>query len=611
MVPNKRFLCALAILAAASLVEAQTLFVMPGGPSTNQTVSIYSGEPFVYRTSYQGSPASLLALTNPAGTRYFVIAASGTNTVTVLDGATFNVLQTFDLLNNGTSGAVTPDGRKLLVTAGSLFVFDISGTGATIPNPTPVNAGTSPIDVAVSMDSTRAFVLSASDQKLVAVDLATYSRVGEVSIPGQSTGVAVGPNSMVYVTTLNRIYEIDPRTMTLTLPDGIALNGRPSKLVFTPDGRYGVATNLTPVAGNSSVLLFDLLNKTVASSIPNFGVVLDRIFMAGANRAFALSSDTRRVYEVTINPLNVGVPSFGGIGEITNVIAGGVSNELPQPRFLYLLAPTTIYRIELASYQLSGQVGVTTTPSRLSIATPASTNAPTSLLLYNNNQTLAPLATSLPLIVRALDSFGRPVLGATVAWSTAQAGAVIQPVGNATNGEGYALATVTAPSTAGTFTVTATVAGSLVATFTINVAAGAGGPGGAQGGIRIVSGNGQVVREWMVTTEPMVVEVRDSAGNPIPAARVDFTISQGQGTLTPGPIGSASATGGTTLTMLTDANGQASALMLASLVSPGYSWAQTTVTATSQGSAVNFIVTTTIATLQGGGQAPYPSVVLV
>ncbi|MGC8792392.1 MAG: Ig-like domain-containing protein, partial [Bryobacteraceae bacterium] len=477
--------------------------------------------------------------------------------------------------------------------------------------PTPVNAGTSPIDVAVSMDSTRAFVLSASDQKLVAVDLATYSRVGEVSIPGQSTGVAVGPNSMVYVTTLNRIYEIDPRTMTLTLPDGIALNGRPSKLVFTPDGRYGVATNLTPVAGNSSVLLFDLLNKTVASSIPNFGVVLDRIFMAGANRAFALSSDTRRVYEVTINPLNVGVPSFGGIGEITNVIAGGVSNELPQPRFLYLLAPTTIYRIELASYQLSGQVGVTTTPSRLSIATPASTNAPTSLLLYNNNQTLAPLATSLPLIVRALDSFGRPVLGATVAWSTAQAGAVIQPVGNATNGEGYALATVTAPSTAGTFTVTATVAGSLVATFTINVAAGAGGPGGAQGGIRIVSGNGQVVREWMVTTEPMVVEVRDSAGNPIPAARVDFTISQGQGTLTPGPIGSASATGGTTLTMLTDANGQASALMLASLVSPGYSWAQTTVTATSQGSAVNFIVTTTIATLQGGGQAPYPSVVLV
>ena len=610
MISDKRALALLVLFAMASLAEAQTLFVMPGGPSTNRTVSIYSGEPLVFRTSYQGSSASLVALTNPTGARYFVVAGSGTGTLTVLDGATFNVLQTFDLLNNGTAGAVTPDGRRLLVTAGSLFIFDITGTGTTIPNPVPVSAGANPIDVAVSMDSTRAFVLSAQDQKLIAVDLATNSRVGEISIPGQSTGVAVAPNGMLYVTTLNRLYEVDPRTITLTLPDGIALNGRPSKLAFTPDGRYAVATNLTPVAGNSSVILFDLANKTVAATFPNFGVTLDQIFIAGPNRAFALSSQTQSVYEVTINPLNISVPSFGGIGEISNIIGGGVSHELPQPRFLFLLGATSIYRIDLSSYQLVGQVGVTVQPSRLSIAAPASTGIPTQVLLYNNNQTVAPLATTLPLIVRALDSFGRPVFGAPVTWATAQTGAQIQPVGTATNGEGFAMATVVAPSTAGTFTVNATIAGSLLASFTINVAAGAGGPGAA-GGISIVSGNGQVVREFMIIPEPMVVEVRDTAGNPVPSASVEFTISQGQGTLTPGPIGSASAGGGTSLTMLTDANGQASALMLASLVSPGYSWTSTTVTASSQGSAVNFNIVTTIATLPGGVMAPDPSVLLV
>jgi len=610
MLSRKHVLVVLTLLAQGAALPAQNLFVMPGGPATNQTVSIFGADPFVFRTSYQGSPASLLALTNPAGAKYFVVAASGTGTMAVLDGTTFNLVQPFDLLNNGTAGAVTPDGRKLLVTAGSLFIFDITGTGATLPNPIPVNAGASPSDVAVSLDSTRAFVLSSSDQKLVAVDLSTNSRVGEVTIPGQSTGVAVGPNGMVYVTTVNRVYEIDGRTMTLTLADGIALNGKPGKLSFTPDGRYALAANQTPVAGNSAIMLFDLTTKTLAGTVPNFGVVMDSILVAGNNRAFALSSQTKLVYEVSISPLNISVPSFGGVGEISNVIAGAVSSELPQPRFLFLATPTSLYRIELSSYQLMGQLALTSTPSRISVAGPASTNPPTSLLQYNNNQTLIPAATSLPLIIRALDSTGRPTSGASVTWTTAAAGASIQAASTATNSQGFAQATVVAPSTAGSFTVNATVAGALLATFTLNVTTGAPG-GGAAGGISIVSGNGLVVREFMAVPEPMVVELRDTAGNPVPSATVQFAITQGQGTLAAGPIGAGASGGGVTVSVLTDANGQASALFLASLVTPGFSYVQTTVTASSGGSSVNFTVTTTLATLSGGVMAPDPSVVLV
>lgn len=612
MILQKHFASILMSLALSSLLPAQRLFLMPGGPPTNQTISVFSGDPFVFTTSLLGSPASLAAWSNPSGTRYFVVAGSGSDTVIVLDGATFNVLQRFTLLNNGTAGAVTPDGSRLLVTAGSLFIFDITGTGTTLPNPVPVSAGTSPIDVAVSLDSTRAFVLSSTDQRLVAVDLTTNTVISPaVSVPGQSTGVAVGPNGMVYVTTVNRVYEIDPRTMTPTLPDGIALNGRPGKLAFTPDGRYAVAVNLTPVAGNSSVLLFDLSGKTLAGAIPNFGVVLDSLVVAGNNRIFALSSQNQTLYEVTISPFNITVPSFGSVGNISNVLAAAVSEELPQARFLYLATATSLYRIDLSTNELSGQLALGLPPSRISVAGPASTNPPASVLQYNNNQTLLPAATSLPLIVRVLDSAGRPVSGASVTWTTAAVGASIQSASTATNAWGFARATVVAPSTVGAFTVNATIGTALLVSFTLNVSGTAGGGGGPSGGLGIVSGNGQVVREFMISPEPMVVGLKDTAGNPVPSATVTFTIAQGQGTLTAGPIGSASAGGGTSVTMLTDANGQASVLYLASFVSPGYSYAQATITASSGSASVNFTITTTLATIPGGGMAPDPSVVLM
>lgn len=600
----------LVLLVSAFALSAQNLFVMPGGPTTNQTVSIFSADPFVFRTSYQGSPASMLALSNPSGTRYFVVAASGSATVTVLDGTSFAVLQRFDLINNATAGVVTPDGRRLLVTAGNLFIFDITGAGPLLPNPAPVPVGVSPSDVAVSLDSTRAFVLCPAEQRVVAVDLTNNSVLGVVNIPGQSTGVTVGPNGLVYVTTVNRIYEIDPRSLSLTLPDGIPLNGRPGKLSFTPDGRYGLAVNQTPVAGNSCVILVDLQSKTVAGTIPNFGVVLDSIIVAGNNRAFALASQNMILYEITISPLNITVPGFGSLGTLSGVVGAAVSRELPQPRFLFVATGSSFYRIDLINNELAGQIAMTATPRSVSVAGPASTNPPTTFLQYNNNQTLSPGATSLPLVIRVLDSTGRPVYGAPVVWTTTATGASIQAPSTTTNAEGFAMATVIAPLTAGPFTVTATVSGALLATFSLTVTTGVPG-GGAAGGISIVSGNGQVVREFMPTPEPLVVVVRDAQGNPIPSATVEFSITTGQGTLTAGPIGSVSTGGGTTLTMLTDINGQASAIYLATFISPGFSFQQSTVTAVSGGTSVNFTITTTLATLPGGMLAPDPSVVLV
>jgi len=395
------------------------------------------------------------------------------------------------------------------------------------------------------------------------------------------------------------------------LADGIPVNGKPGKLSFTPDGRYALAVNQTPVAGNSSILLFDLVSKTAAGAIPNFGVVIDSVLVASNSRAFALASQNQTLYEISISQFNISVPSFGSLGEPPSVLAAALSQELPEARFLYFASTTSLYRIDLSTNNLSGQLALTFPTSRISVAGPAWTGTPASFLQYNNNQTLLPAATSLPLVVRVLDSSGRPLYGVPVIWTTAALGASIQSASTATNAAGFAQAVVAAPSTVGTFTVNATIGTALLASFTLTVTSGTPGGGGTTGGLSIVSGNGQVVREFMISPEPLVVELKDTAGNPVPSTRVEFTIAQGQGTLAPGPIGSASAGGGASVTMLTDANGQASVLFLAGFISPGFSYSQATVRASSGGSSVDFIVTTTLATIPGGGMASDPSVVLI
>ena len=49
-------------------------------------------------------------------------------------------------------------------------------------------------------------------QKLVAIDLETAASAGEVSTTYAGTSVTVSPNSLVYVTVQNAIYEIDPQS---------------------------------------------------------------------------------------------------------------------------------------------------------------------------------------------------------------------------------------------------------------------------------------------------------------------------------------------------------------------------------------------------------------
>ncbi len=116
--------------------------------------------------------------------------------------------------------------------------------------------------------------------------------------------------------------------------------------------------------------------------------------------------------------------------------------------------------------------------------------------------------------------------------------------------------------------------------------------------LSILSGNGQIVQEQFLTTVPMVVVAKSADGTPLAGVPLTWTITKGTGTIVR-PQGS------------TDANGQARADFLGTLVQPGLSFQQTIVTAGSSSSSVSFFVTTGITRLAGGGPAPPPLVQLI
>jgi len=605
-------LASVCLLMSTWTVLAQTnLFLLPNTSSPTGTITAFRLDPFTSINSFPAQPGAAFFFTNSEGTKYYSVARSGSDTLLVLDAANpLNVLKRQNLAQ-AEAATLTPDGRRLLIVANGLYIFDTSND--TLLN-TLTNVGNQPIDVAVLQDASRAFVLSAASNSLTAIDLNTNTVVGNpLAIAGSLTGVAVGYNGLVYVTTSNRLFEIDGRNMTVR--NEIPLNARPGKIVFTPDGLFGLMVNQTPVTG-SSVILIDLRTRTVAGTIPNFNTILDGLTVASNNRVYAVSNQTQSLYEISLSPLNINPPQFGNIGALSNVSAVVGTNETPNPRFLFAVTPGSAVRLDNTSLPPSGSgaAAIPTNAGALVFSAPALTGVtPTQIVGYNGVQSTAVGTAYQPLITRVLSSTGVPIKGVPVSFTSDNSAAQIQGATVVTNDQGYALTNVIAPPTAGTFTVVAR-AGSAGPTFSFTLTTGSttGGGGTPAGLLRIVRGQGQMVQEQFQITEPMTVELLDAQGKPSVNQTVTFALQSGSGSFntstSDGTVLTGATCNGNVCTVQTDANGRAAIGFIATSVSPGQSYSQQTITATNGTSTVNFILTSLLNALLGGGSASPPIV---
>ncbi|MGN6393583.1 MAG: Ig-like domain-containing protein [Gemmatimonadales bacterium] len=155
----------------------------------------------------------------------------------------------------------------------------------------------------------------------------------------------------------------------------------------------------------------------------------------------------------------------------------------------------------------------------------------------------APVGSALPapLVVRVADAFGNPIEGVTVTWSVDGGGSTSEQ-STTTGSDGLASVTRTLGDNAGTQHTLASVdglAGSPVAFVSTATA-------GAASGVTAIGGNRQSGTVGAKLLQPLVVEVRDAQGNPVPAVAVTWVIGVGGGSIDPG-------------TSTTDAAGHASA----------------------------------------------------
>lgn len=612
------FLAALAglILSNVSNLRADAVVALPGSNSLGANVSVLEINPLNSIGNITAGDGAFIVLPKSDGSKYYVVAKSPTNSVTTVNSTFTNPTSIVSFDTSPTAAAITPDGTKLLVASATLHIFDTTKDQELVPGGvTPVGAGTV-VDVAISLDGTKAYTLglsSAGGSQVNEVSLSNNSPTGlpSYAFSGTATAIAVGPNGLVYVSTQNQIIELNPTTLQPTTSGGITgVNALPGKLVFTPDGKYALAVNQTPQTTETILLLSLTASPHTYNWIPTTevqNVTFDTLLVANSTTIFAFSSTSQALYQLGISSqgnLAIAGASIGG-APISFVNGVAISNELPYPgnviaHYLFVAAspggvsPATLYRVDLtAGPTITAQ---TTLPNQqfnaLDYISLPSTNPAEVLLAYGDKQTVAASSTSLPLVVQALDNAGKPVTGVPVTFSANVNTASVSPTTATTGSNGFAQTTLTTPASNGTIVVTASV-GKLQASFTINV--GAATTVGA-GTMTIVAGQGQLIAPDTSTNgspyDHLTVQVSDVNGNPVSGTTVTFTVTptataSGPGTLSlaAGFKGSATVNG---IAVTTNAQGQAAADFLSTVTSNGLGYSQTAITAKS--SATNSVI---------------------
>lgn len=599
-----KWLCIPAALVCllAQQVDARNIYLTPAD-ALGTGVSTYSSDPFSFGTTVPSVTGAFTVVGSGTASKRYAISRTSTDSVTVLQG-TFPLVTAGSRISVGgtpTAAALMPDGRYLILT-GNLGVAIVDTTSDTVTSLMGnIDVGGEASDVSVSIDSSRAFVLSSTASRLTAVDIATRQSTGTLSLPARPTAVTTGPNGIVYVSAESTIYEIDPRTLAIRA--AISASGTPGKLLFTSNGRLALAPS-TAATGGLGAYLLNLSTRTVAT-VSGATYALVDVALAGDNLAYGVTSQGA-IYVLNLTDegaISAQQATFGGTGVPQGTSDLLTTGELPRPQYMILSAPSSLYRVNLTSLENSNPLPKPTPGNITGVMPPGQVGA-SGHLTYNTTQTTAAGTSSQALVVRVYDVNGLPVAGVPVVFSTNTGGVTFTSANATSNVEGYAstFATVPASMTTGSITVNASIqGGQRTAAFTITIGdPNLPGPGGGPGtttGLQIVSGHGHVVSANF-TTNPGALRVRllNEQGLPVSGASINWSLVSGGGAFP----------GGTTTT--TDTNGEAFTTFYASAFNPNLPYQINVIRATPPtGSPVDLSVLAVPLLPQGGPGSIDPS----
>jgi len=473
---------------------------------------------------------SIASIRNSDGTyatKYVVVSASAGKTI-IFASSPLNVypVAPSNLGSTPTAAELSGDSKYLALVSDTIHVFDTKSE-------LDLNTGSfylpgTPVDVALSPDSKTAYVLTPNSDTLTAVDLATFTVTGSVSVDDLSDAVSVSPTGQIYVSSPGQVKEYNRSDLSVRAT--ITLNGKPGKFIFSPDFKYGLSPNTSP--GGASILILDTTVRSAVGNLqiagPGGGVVsIDKILMAGNNRAIAYSAALQKLYDISLNPLQYGDLVLTNVGTLQNISGFALSGETT-PRFIYYSSNNTIYRYDFTNQVVEQTLLAFSGPLFNAETTATATGAPASLQPINSGLTLNPGATQY-FAVRVFNASGMPLIGVQVTFTPDSGVSLVTPPVVYTDRLGFATGVVTAPAATGSFNigVSAGTQNPIAGTLTYNVqqqvctvnCGGGGSP--SNGNLLRIQGDGQIVFPGLISEEAIVLAL-DNNGKPVPNLQVTW-----------------------------------------------------------------------------------------
>lgn len=531
-------LCALGLTITTALVEAQSVFVLPGAQSSGTEAQAFVTNPLTNYRVFGTGEGAFAILSNPAASKFFIVGNSTQNSIISTDTSLLTNTLVANLRAAATQAIVTQNGQVLAVAAGSTYVFSTASGSALTASGVSQGAGVNTYGIAASLDSNAIFALGAigAASELSSISTSNYTVTATLAFTEVAIAVTVGPNGLIYVSLPGQILELDPLTLQPTYGGTITVNGTPGPLVFTPDGQFAVAANQAPFGNN--LIILSLASHTATS--PSLGLPpLTGFLVTGQETMLGVSG--QGLYQISLAPPSVAlayVPNLTG-----GVLAGAVTNDVPvgvhtTVQSVFFLSNGTVYQYNPSTQSTIGQYSIASgvsagTISYLVPALTTSQSLPVSMLSFGNNQAVLPNAKSEPLVVQVLGTNNLPLSGAIVTFQTSGATATLSAASAVTGTNGYATVYLTAGDSSGPVTVTAT-AGSVSTNFAVNITTSAQNSGPT---LTIVAGQGQLMVEQTNTAlgpqygSSLQVLAADVNGNPIANLPVTFSVPSSGGTL--------------------------------------------------------------------------------
>jgi YVTN family beta-propeller protein len=284
--------------------------------------------------------ACFAAASASAAPLLWTVNANEESVSTINSGTNQEVGSSIGVGNNPNSIAITPNGRRAVVTNHLGESVTVIETATRKPVGTPISLVGRPLQVAITPDGKTAYVIVENDEHVFPVNVETAKPGDPFGVGALTSAIAVNPaGTRAYVgVEPEEIQQVETATGK---PVGtpIEIGGRPTAIVFSPDGK----TAYVVAEGRSGIVVVNTALAKNEREIP----------LTDEPTSLAVSPDGRRLYATseaagTVTFVDTATNQVLG----TPVVVGGTPREIaltPDGRTAYVAGGEEVTPVDLAN----------------------------------------------------------------------------------------------------------------------------------------------------------------------------------------------------------------------------------------------------------------------